>query len=160
MEKYADASRPVEAILQLLEISLTKNDFEFEGAFYLQTKGTAMGKRFVLLYANIYMAQWEETLFPRCPKLPLSYLRFLDDVWGVLQHGLQELNSHHASIKVKSVINKPAVDFLDTTVYKGPNFHKTGQLDFKVFFKETDTHMFLQHHSCHPHHTFRRIVLA
>lgn len=142
MEKYPDASRPDKAILQLLEISLTKNDFEFEGTFYLQTKGTAMGKRFAPSYANIYMAQWEETLFPRCPKLPLSYLRFLDDMWKVLQRGLQEfqiflqaLNSHHASIGVKSVINKPAVDFLDTTVYKGPNFHKTGQLDFKVFFQ-------------------------
>lgn len=53
------------------------------------------------------------------------------------------LNSHQASIKVKSVINKQTIDFffLDTTVYKGPNFHNTGQFDFKVFFKETDTHL-------------------
>lgn len=46
LKKFPDPSRPDGAILKLLEISLTKNDFEFEGAFYLQTKGTAMGKRF------------------------------------------------------------------------------------------------------------------
>lgn len=82
-------------------------------------------------------------------------------------HGLQEfqvflqvLNSHHASIKVKSVIDKQAIDFLDTTVYKGHDFHITGQLDFKVFFKETDTHALLHHRSYQPRHTFRGIVLA
>lgn len=166
-EKFPDASRPVKAILQLLELSLTKNDFEFEGAFYLQIKGTAMGKRFAPSYANIYMAQWEETLFPKCPKLPLCYLRFLDDVWGVCHHGLQEfqiflqvLNSHHASIKVKSVIDKQAIDFLDTTVYKGLNFHNTGQLDFKVFFQGNGYARTSLSSQLPPRHTFRGIVLA
>ncbi|XDV42480.1 hypothetical protein PO909_011135 [Leuciscus waleckii] len=111
--RYPDASRPDEAILELLELSLTCNDFEFEGEFYLQIKGTAMGKRFAPAYANIYMAQWEETVFPKCEKTPLSYLRFLDDVWGVWSHSQQDfetflgvLNAHHASIKVQAVVNR------------------------------------------------------
>ena len=36
--------RPDKEILKLLEINLTRNDFQFDDKFYLQTKGTAMGK--------------------------------------------------------------------------------------------------------------------
>ncbi|XDV35105.1 hypothetical protein PO909_005132 [Leuciscus waleckii] len=165
--RFPDASRPDEAILELLELSLTRNDFEFEGGFYLQIKGTAMGKRFAPAYANIYMAQWEETVFPKCEEVPLSYFRFLDDVWGVRDRSRQGfetflgvLNAHHASIKVKAVINEQAIEFLDTIVYKGPEFISTGQLDFKMFFKETDTHALLHYRSYHPGHTFRGIVLS
>ena len=165
--RFPDASRPEEAILELLELSLTRNDFEFEGEFYLQIKGTAMGKRFAPAYANIYMAQWEETVFPKCEKVPLSYFRFLDDIWGVWDRSRQEfdaflgvLNTHHASIKVKAVINEQAIEFLDTIVYKGPEFLSTGLLDFKMFFKETDTHALLHYRSYHPRHTFRGIVLS
>jgi len=45
MEKYPDSKRPDEYILKLLEINLTKNDFEFDSKFYLQDKGTAMDKK-------------------------------------------------------------------------------------------------------------------
>ena len=79
------------------------------------------------------MAQWEETVFPKCEKVPLSYFRFLDDVWGVWDRSRQEfetflgvLNAHHASIKVKAAINEQAIEFLDTIVYNGPEFLSTG----------------------------------
>lgn len=141
-EKFPDASRQDKAILQPLELSLTKNDFEFEGAFYLQIKGTAMGKRFAPSYANIYMAQWEKTLFPKCPKLPLCYLRFLDDVWGVWHHGLQEfqaflqvLNSHHTSIKVKSVIDRQAIDFFGHYSLQRTQFSQYRTVRFQGFFQ-------------------------
>lgn len=41
-------------ILKLLEISLRKNDFEFEEQYYLKVKGTAMGNRFAAAYNSIY----------------------------------------------------------------------------------------------------------
>jgi len=150
--RFPDASRPEGAILELLELSLTRNDFEFEGQYFLQIKGTAMGKRFAPAYANIYMAQWEETVFPKCEKVPFSYFRSLDNVWGLWVYSKQDidtflgvLNSHHASIKVSAVFQERAIEFLDTMVYKGPKFLTTGQLDFKMFFKETDTHALLHH---------------
>lgn len=58
--KYPDSKRPEKELLQLLHINLTRNDFEFENKFFLQIKGTAMGKKFAPAYANIFMAQWEE----------------------------------------------------------------------------------------------------
>uniref|UniRef100_A0A672MJB1 Reverse transcriptase domain-containing protein n=1 Tax=Sinocyclocheilus grahami TaxID=75366 RepID=A0A672MJB1_SINGR len=65
MLKYPDDRRPDEYILKLLEINLTKNDFEFNSKYFLQTKGTAMGKKFAPSYANIFMACWEETAADR-----------------------------------------------------------------------------------------------
>jgi len=61
MEKCPDSKIPDEYILKLLEINLTKNDFEFDSKFYLQDKGTAMDKKFAPSYANIFMADWEES---------------------------------------------------------------------------------------------------
>lgn len=78
-----DISRLDEAILQLLEISLTCNDFEFAGEYYLQIKRTVMGKKFAPSYANIYM---EEMVFPKCSKLPFCYYQYLDDICGIWQH--------------------------------------------------------------------------
>ncbi len=60
MLQYPDPKRPDNYILKLLEINLTKNYFEFNSKYYLQVKGTAMGKRFAPSYTNIFMAKWEQ----------------------------------------------------------------------------------------------------
>ena len=84
MKKYPDPHRPDEHLLKLLEINLTKNDFEFDSKFYLQVKGTAMGKKFAPSYANIFMADWEGTALATFALKPLAYFRCLDDTLGHL----------------------------------------------------------------------------
>lgn len=98
------------SILKLLHLSLTRN--EFDGKFYLQIKGTEMGKKFVPAYADIYMVALEETIFPKCNKLPLYYFWYLDDIWGVWlcsEDGFRvfvgTLNSHHSSINMTAMNN-------------------------------------------------------
>ena len=44
-----DTKVPKQYLLDLLKISLTKNDFEFNGEYFLQTWGTAMGKKLHLI---------------------------------------------------------------------------------------------------------------
>lgn len=163
--QHPRADRPDRAIQKLLTLSLEKNDFVFNDKVYLQTKGTAMGKKFAPAYANIYMAQWEETILPKCPKQPTHYFRYLDDIWGTWPYSEQDfkefieiLNNHHRSIKVKYSLNLQSIDFLDTTTFKGPTFDTSGSLDIKVFFKDTDTHALLHKKSFHPKHTFAGIV--
>lgn len=163
--KHPDPKRPDEELLKLLDINLTRNDFMFNGKFYLQVKGTAMGKKFAPAYANIYMANWEEEVLQKCPKQPHCYVRYLDDIWGIWTGSLAEfeqfigiLNKHDPSITLKHEINPQFINFLDTTVYKGPNFMTDNKLDIKVYFKSTDTHALLHRHSFHPKHTFRGIV--
>lgn len=166
-EKYPDPKRPDQELLELLDINLTRNDFLFNEQFYLQVKGTAMGKKFAPAYANIFMANWEEEVFSKLSKKPVCYLRYLDDIWGIWVGSKQEfedfigiLNSHNPSIKLKTVLDEHSIDFLDTTVFKGPNFCNDSKLDIKVFFKSTDTHALLHKHSFHPKHTFRGIIKA
>lgn len=164
-DKYPDESRPDKEILELLQISLTRNDFAFNGEWFLQIKGTAMGKKFAPAYANIYMADWEETILPQCSKKPSHYYRYLDDIWGTWEHRRQEfedfiltLNGHHPSIKVKFEIDPNSINFLDTTTYKEPNRVGTQALNTRVFFKPTDTHALLHRRSFHPKHTFKGII--
>jgi len=163
--KYPDIKRPEKELLQLLEVNLTRNDFVFNGDFYLQTKGTAMGKKFAPAYANIFMAEWETSALAICHKKPLHYYRFLDDIWGIWAHSEQDfevflrtLNNHNASIKLKSCFNQNSIDFLDTTTFKGPDFQSRRTLDIKVFFKPTDTHALLFKTSFHPKHTFAGLI--
>lgn len=164
-KKHPDPKRPDNYIIKLLKINLTKNDFQFNSKFYLQTKGTAMGKAFAPSYANIFMARWEESALASHPLKPFSYFRFLDDIWGVWTHSedafstfIQHLNNHQKSIKIKYTLDPKEVNFLDVTTFKGTRFSETGRLDFRVHFKETDTHSLLHKTSFHPKHTFQGIV--
>jgi len=164
-QKRHDKRRPDKELLQLLEINLTKNDFEFNGEWFLQVKGTAMGKKFAPAYANIFMADWESSALQACELKPSHYYRFLDDIWGVWTHSeqsfdtfLNTLNNHRQSITIKSTRSLNSVDFLDTTTFKGQDFHKTHRLDIKVFFKPTDTHALLHRTSFHPQHTFAGLI--
>lgn len=163
--KYPDSTRPDRDLLCLLELNLTKNDFVFDSKYYLQIKGTAMGKSFAPSYANIFMAIWEEKALSSCPIAPLFYFRFLDDIWGVWTHSLDEfhqlisfLNGLDLSIHLKFEISTHSINFLDTTVFKGSSFNQNNKLDIKVYFKPTDTHALLHKSSFHPNHTFKGIV--
>lgn len=59
---------------KLLKINLKRNDFEFNGNYYLQIKVTAMGKKFAPAYTNIFMAKWEEKALQASPKKTTSIL--------------------------------------------------------------------------------------
>ncbi|KAJ4920830.1 hypothetical protein JOQ06_003401, partial [Pogonophryne albipinna] len=161
LTQHPDPSRSDQDILKLLHLSLTKNDFAFDDKTYLQIKGTAMGKKFAPAYANIYMANWEQTVLPTCPKSPECYFRFLDDIWGIWTHTMEDfktftdlLNSHHPSIKITSETNAKEINFLDVITFKDIDFETTGCLSSKVYFKPTDSHSLLHQESFHPKHTF------
>lgn len=163
--KYPDPARPDEELLELLDINLRRNDFVFDGNFYLQIKGTAMGKKFAPAYANIFMAIWESDVFQKCERKPLYYFRYLDDMWGIWGGSKEEfhcfvltLNAHDPSIQLEAEIDANSINFLDTTVFRGKDFSDTGKLDIRVFFKKTDLHALLFRSSFHPKHTFAGLV--
>ena len=164
-QRYPDPNRPDEALLELLELGLTKNDFIFNEKYYLQVHGTAMGKKWAPAYANLYMAEFERTFFLKCRKRPTLYLRYLDDIFGIWPYGepdfrdfITALNGHHPAITVKYELRSEKINFLDTEVFiRGGPDGRTG-LGTRVYFKPTDTHALLHRSSYHPRHTFRGIV--
>ena len=52
----------IEAIERLARIVLTENVFIYEGKYYRQVVGGAMGSPFTLTLANIFMWHWEQQL--------------------------------------------------------------------------------------------------
>ena len=166
LKDHPDPSRPPdEVLLKLLDWGLSRNDFEFDGEFYLQTCGTAMGKKFSPSYANIFMAQWEKRVLSQAQLKPLIYKRFLDDIFMIWTHGrealdnfLTYLNADNPCITLKAEISEKSVDFLDLTIFKGPRFSREGILDTKVYHKPTDTMQLLHKESFHPKHTFSGII--
>ena len=153
----------VKMMLDLLEISLTCNDFEFNNQFYLQTYGTSMGKLFAPVFSDIFMAKFEREALSKCPLKPHTFLRYLDDIFIIwphsaadFQHFFNIFNSHKSSIKFKSTVSDCSAIFLDTVIFKNPSVKS--QLLSKVYFKPTDTHQLLHKDSFHPKHTFSGIV--
>lgn len=160
-----DPNRPDQDLLEILQINLERNDFQFDEKWFLQIKGTAMGKRFSPSYANIYMAQWEREALATCPLQPQIFLRYLDDIWGIWNHSKEDfdhfvtiLNNHHPSIKLKPTLHSSSVDFLDVTTFKGIRFRETGHLDTKLYRKPTDTITLLHFDSFHPKHVFKGLL--
>ena len=164
VKEVFDCSIPLyQYVVELLEISLKSNDFQFNGETYLQICGTAMGRDYAPSFANIFMAKWEKEALDKCLLKPKVFLRYLDDIFIIWQHGRQSfqeffdnLNSHHPNIKLKSTINDNNIDFLDTTIFKNPS-NRTSLMS-KVYFKPTDTHQLLHKNSFHPKHTFSGII--
>ena len=149
------------AILELLEISLKFNDFEFNNKLYVQTSGTAMGRKYAPHYADIYMAKFEKDALNQCPLKPDCYFRYLDDIFIVWSHGreafnnfLQTFNTQNPMIKFKAEISTDSINFLDTTIFRGID----NKLESKVYFKPTNTHQLLHKSSFHPKHTYKGIV--
>ena len=64
-------NRPDKFILTLLELTLLRNDFQFNNKTYLQTKGTAMGKKYAPAFANIFMHYWEQQALSSTNYTPL-----------------------------------------------------------------------------------------
>ena len=166
-DSHPHPSRPDALLLDLIRISLFYNDFLFDGSFWLQKSGTAMGKIFAPSYANLYMSIIEQDFLQTRPIQPLFYKRYLDDLFLLWSDGLPSLlefitafNCHCPSIKFKHVIDPLSIVFLDLTIFKHTPQAPSTLLYTKVHFKTTNTLQLLHKHSFHPTHTFAGIVRA
>ena len=76
---------PTDAVISLAKLVLELNAFQYDGSFYLQTHGTAMGTRMAPSYANLFMGDLEEKMLSTAPgkKIPPFYRRFIDDIFGI-----------------------------------------------------------------------------
>jgi hypothetical protein len=136
----------------MLDLVLENNHFGFSGKNYIQTEGTAIGSHLGMKYACTYLREWEQELFEKSDRLPTHYWRYVDDVWGLWEHGLEKLqefhklsNSLHPQIKTELRFSSQQIDFLDVNIKI-----KDGFIQTEFFSKDTDKHMSLQVTSSHP----------
>ena len=90
---------------------------------------------------------------------PLTWLRYIDDIFIVWTHGrdllnkfLDLANSFHPTIKFSSYSSSEQVPFLDVMVSLEDGFLQTD-----LYSKPTDTFSYLHWTSCHPFHTRKSI---
>ena len=158
--EHPDPNRPDKGLIKLLEISLKNNDFNFNGEYFLQVLGTAMGKRFAPGLANLYLLELDDQAINNFPIHPILFIRYLDDIffiWPDSEETLKNfenfLNNLIPDIKINFEFSKNEISFLDVLIYTN-----NGTLHTKTFFKETDTHQLLHTNSFHPKHTFNGLI--
>ena len=157
LDSRADRSVSTDSLMDLAEVVLKNNMFEFNGRFYHQIRGTAIGTKCAPPYA--ILADLEEKLLSSSDCKPSASWRYIDDVYLIWTHGEEELqkfidysNASHHSIKFTAEWSKESINFLDTRVIK-----KDNTLVTDLYTKPTDTHQLLHRSSCHPYHTKKGI---
>lgn len=143
-----------EFLLGLLEIILTCNYFKFEGDYYIQQKGTAVGSNVAPTYANIVMADLEEHMVYVSHHFGsvMKWWRYIDDVFVIwsgttetLEFFFSFLNTIDRSFKFTMMWSKESIQFLDISVYI-----EKQRLRKDLFVKVTDRNNLLQFKSQHP----------
>ena len=88
----------------LLEFAAKGSFFLFNGKFYVQDDGVAMGSPIAPAFANIFLCHWEEIWLKKCPKQfqPLYYRRFMDDTF-VLFRSQDDVKKNSISILVRVI---------------------------------------------------------
>jgi UDP-N-acetylglucosamine transferase subunit ALG13 len=163
-EKHPEPRRPDKHLLKLLQLTLFKNEFAFNGKYYTQRLGVAMGKQFSPSFANLYMSDWEQKILSESqdPK-PSSYFRYIDDIFGTWDHSLESLieyvekiNSIDKNIQVTLCTSFSDIQFLDLVIFKDSNF----SLSTFVHLKPTSTLELIHPRSLHPKHTKSGVILS
>jgi hypothetical protein len=153
----------IQDIVALARFVLTRNYFEFGPDFFLQISGTAIGTKMAPTYAIIFLHILETQFLASVPFKPFCWLRFIDDIFVIWNHGESEflkfidsINSAHPSISFTEVHSPEEVPFLDVLVKQSPS----KEVITDLYTKPTDTHMYLHPASCHPGHVKRSIAYS
>ena len=116
---------------KLLSFAVKNSFFLFNGTYYEQIDGVAMGSPLGPTLANIFLCYWEEIWINKCPKQfrPIYYNRFMDDTFLLFScenHVLKfhkYINSRHNNMNFTYEIeNNNCLAFLDVLVTREDTF--------------------------------------
>ena len=118
----------VQHISWLLEFCLRSTYFLFQGKFYQQLEGTAMGSSISPIIANIFMEDLETRALSTTPHPPSLWKGYVDDTLTIIKRDhkdtfLDHLNSIDANIKFTSEDPKEdgSISFLDIFIIPEEN---------------------------------------
>ena len=143
LNKRDELQPPTHTLVRLAELVLTLNTFSFNGNYYQQTGGVAMGSKLGPNYACLFVGHIEEQIFQQYNgKSPDLYKRYIDDIVGAASCNKQDLedftsfvNNFHPSLKFTWAISDDKLPFLD--LYLKPS---SNRLITTIHYKETDSH--------------------
>ena len=138
--------------MDLLRMCLTTTYFKYDGVFYSQIEGAAMGSLVSPIVANLFMEWFEDRALMTYRDPPRFWGWYMDDGLAVIKtHAIESfavhLNSQHPNIKWTSELEQDGtLPMLDTLVSRSGD----GTLKFRVYRKPTHTDQYLQFNSHQP----------
>ena len=112
-----------DTLIELAEIVLKNNIFQFDEETFKQVRGTAIGTNFAPPYAILLMVDLEEKFLNASEKKPMIWWRYIDDIFFIWEHGeetlekvVNKLNSFHPTIKFTAKYSKETINFLDVNI--------------------------------------------
>jgi hypothetical protein len=145
-------SLSVNSICELLACCLNTTYFTFEGRFFQQTEGAAMGSPVSPIVANLFMEHFEQKALSSFHTPPRYWGRYMDDTMTFLHTNVVEeftshLNAQHPAIKfTRETEENSTIAMLDMRVFR----EEGGKLTFGVYRKKTHTDQYLQFDSHQP----------
>ncbi|CAF3363452.1 unnamed protein product [Rotaria socialis] len=151
----------VETIIRLSRFVMTNNYFSYNGQFYHQVRGGAMGSPLTLTISNCYMYFFERQIVNQIRNSGGLYFRYIDDIFITInwpaRHLLKQIerwNKFDENINLSANIGS-AVNFLDLNME-----NKNGQLITMVYQKPSYEPYYLPFNSIHPLHMKKNIPFA
>ena len=146
-ELHKRTSFSVKNITSLLEFCLTSTYFIFQGRYFEQKEGAAIGSPISPIVANLYMEEFVNKAINSAPQPSLFWRRFVDDTFTILQSSqktsfLEHLNSidKHIQFTSEEAGDDGSIPFLDVLIIPD----EEGSLRTTVYRKPTHMDLYLQ----------------
>ena len=151
-ELHSRTHMKVEHSTSLLEFCLKTTYFQFQGSFYEQINGAAMGSTISPIVANLFTEDFEVKANQTAKNPPKMWKRYVDDTCVILSSAnkgefFHHINSIDPRIQFTSEDSKPhgSIPFLDSLVIP----QSDGSIMTTVYRKPTHTDMSLHWDSYH-----------
>ena len=149
-------------VLDLSEFLLCKTFFIFNGTYYQQTEGVAMGGPPSSIVPEIYMQATETTALTTTSHPPKVWGHHVDDVFSIIRKSnlhdfFQHINSLHPKTKFTLETEENSqLPFLDTLIQR----NRDNTISVRVYRKPTYTDQYLKFTSHHLARAKTRVITS
>ncbi|CAF2906318.1 unnamed protein product [Rotaria sp. Silwood2] len=155
------AGLKIETIIRLSRFVMQNNYFSYDGKYYHQIRGGAMGSPLTLTVANCYMFFYEQQIMKQIHNSGGLYFRYIDDIFIVInwpaRHLFKQIDRwsyFDENIKLSENIGITA-DFLDLHIE-----NRDGKLFTTVYQKPSYEPYYLPFNSIHPLYMKKNIIFT
>ena len=128
-------------ISELLEVCPGSTYFSYQGEYYEQREGAAMGSPVSAIVANLYMEFFEKLAISTSPVKPRIWKRYVDDIYCIIEKGSESVFLNHLNSirpQIQFTMELPVdgtLAFLDCSLHR----RNDGSLEINVHRKKTHT---------------------
>jgi hypothetical protein len=156
--------KSIDEYIRLTNLVMNQNFFQFQGKFYQQDYGAAMGNPLSPFIANVFMTHFETEFKNKFSYFPSVFVRYVDDIFAIfdttkysIDQFINDLNSLYPSIKFTYELEKNnQLAFLDLLLTRNV------KISYDVYRKPTHTNNYIHHdsfvHDSHKLGAFHALV--